>query len=62
MMGSIRSRTFGNKGLQETRGSLLRRFGTGVDAGAGELAFFSEGEIVTDGTCDMMEVDNRLCP
>lgn len=39
----------------------LRRFGTGTDAGADELAFFSEGEIVTGGTCDMMEVDNRLC-
>jgi hypothetical protein len=47
---------------QKTRGSLLRRFGTGTDAGADELAFFSEGEIVTGGTCDMMEVDNRLCP
>ena len=40
--------------------SLLRRFGVGAGPGAevGELALFSEGEIVTGGTCDMMEVGN----
>jgi hypothetical protein len=42
--------------------SLLRRFGVGAgagaNAGADELALFSEGEIVTGGTCDMMKVDN----
>jgi hypothetical protein len=51
---------FGDK-EQKTRSSLLRRFGTGTDAGTDELAFFSEGEIVTGCTCDMMEVDNRPC-
>ena len=57
-IGSRDSKTRNKK----TRGSLLRRFGTGTDASADELAFFSEGEMVTGGTCDMMEVDNRLCP
>ncbi len=39
---------------------LLRRFGTGAGLGANvgpdELALFSEGEIVTGGACDMIEV------
>jgi hypothetical protein len=33
----------------------LRSFGAGAGVEVGGVAFFSEGEMVTGGTCDMME-------
>ncbi len=36
--------------------------GPGANVGGDELALFSEGEMVTGGTCDMTEVDNCLSP
>jgi hypothetical protein len=47
---------------QKTRGSLLRRFGTGTDAGADELAFFSVGYWARGATGDFWDVETRLCP